>query len=57
MAPLGYGWAITPAAPGAARLQFAEGLLAQVRAMTGTEQLQLSQVLGSSLEHSDSALG
>ncbi len=39
------GQAITPAAPGAARLQFAEGLLAQVRAMTGTEQLQFMRDL------------
>ncbi|WP_035985624.1 orange carotenoid protein N-terminal domain-containing protein [Leptolyngbya sp. KIOST-1] len=39
------GRAITPAAPGAARLQFAEGLLAQVRAMAPTEQLQFMRDL------------
>ncbi|MGK7930200.1 MAG: orange carotenoid protein N-terminal domain-containing protein [Microcystaceae cyanobacterium] len=33
------GRSITPAAPGAARLQFAEGLLNQVRAMSADEQL------------------
>ncbi|MBE9139582.1 Orange carotenoid protein [Nodosilinea sp. LEGE 07088] len=39
------GRAITPAAPGAARLQFAEGLLAQVRDMTPSEQLQFMRDL------------
>ena len=39
------GRAITPAAPGAARLQFAEGLLAQVRAMVPSEQLQFMRDL------------
>lgn len=39
------GRAITPAAPGAARLQFAEGLLVQVRAMAPTEQLQFMRDL------------
>jgi hypothetical protein len=33
------GRSITPAAPGAARLQFAEGLLNQVKAMTPEQQL------------------
>jgi hypothetical protein len=39
------GRAITPAAPGAARLQFAEGLLALVRAMAQGEQLQFMRDL------------
>ena len=39
------GRAITPAAPGAARLQFAEGLLAEVRAMTSADQLQFMRDL------------
>lgn len=34
------GRSITPAAPGAARLQFAEGLLNQIKAMSHTEQLE-----------------
>jgi len=39
------GRAITPAAPGAARLQFAEGLLEQVKAMPHTLQLQFMRNL------------
>jgi hypothetical protein len=39
------GRSITPAAPGAARLQFAEGLLAQVKAMPHQEQLQFMRDL------------
>ncbi|WP_278002696.1 orange carotenoid protein N-terminal domain-containing protein [Nodosilinea sp. LEGE 06152] len=39
------GRAITPAAPGAARLQFAEGLLTQVRTMKPAEQLQFMRDL------------
>lgn len=39
------GRAITPAAPGAARLQFAEGLLEQVKAMPHQDQLQFMRDL------------
>ena len=39
------GRSITPAAPGAARLQFAEGLLEQVKAMTQEQQLQFMRDL------------
>ena len=39
------GRSITPAAPGAARLQFAEGLLAQVKALPPAEQLQFMRDL------------
>ena len=39
------GRAITPAAAGAARMQFAEGLLTQVRAMVPSEQLQFMRDL------------
>jgi hypothetical protein len=39
------GRSITPAAPGAARLQFAEGLLAQVNALAHPEQLQFMRDL------------
>jgi hypothetical protein len=39
------GRSITPAAPGAARLQFAEGLLAQVRDMPPADQLQFMRDL------------
>lgn len=39
------GRAITPAAPGAARLQFAEGLLNQVKAMPHSVQLQFMRDL------------
>lgn len=39
------GGAITPAAPGAARLQFAAGLLERVKAMSSEEQLQLQRDL------------
>jgi len=39
------GRAITPAAPVAARLQFAEGLLEQVKAMPHTLQLQFMRNL------------
>jgi hypothetical protein len=39
------GRSITPAAPGAARLQFAEGLLAQVNALPHSEQLQFMRDL------------
>ncbi|TVQ06987.1 MAG: Orange carotenoid protein [Leptolyngbya sp. DLM2.Bin27] len=39
------GRAITPAAPGAARLQFAQGLLTQVRDMAPADQLQFMRDL------------
>lgn len=39
------GGSITPAAPGAARLQFAEGLLEQVKAMPHSSQLQFMRDL------------
>ena len=39
------GRAITPAAPGAARMQFAEGLLNQVKAMPPQDQLQFMRDL------------
>jgi hypothetical protein len=39
------GRSITPAAPGAARLQFAAGLLADVKAMSHQEQLQFMRDL------------
>lgn len=39
------GRSITPAAPGAARLQFAEGLLAQVKALPQQDQLQFMRDL------------
>lgn len=39
------GRAITPAAPGAARMQFAEGLLQQVREMNPQAQLQFMRQL------------
>ncbi|MEO1067686.1 MAG: orange carotenoid protein N-terminal domain-containing protein [Cyanobacteria bacterium J06638_6] len=39
------GRAVTPAAPGAARLQFAEGLLTQVRTLPPGEQLQFMRNL------------
>lgn len=39
------GRSITPAAPGAARLQFAEGLLAQVKALPHQDQLQFMRDL------------
>ena len=39
------GGSITPAAPGAARLQFAEGLLARVQAMSSELQLQFMRDL------------
>jgi hypothetical protein len=39
------GRAITPAAPGAARLQFAQGLLEQVKAMPDNEQLKFMRDL------------
>lgn len=39
------GGAITPAAPGAARLQFAEGLLEQVKALPANEQLEFMRDL------------
>ncbi|MGK7944901.1 MAG: orange carotenoid protein N-terminal domain-containing protein [Microcystaceae cyanobacterium] len=39
------GRSITPAAPGAARLQFAEGLLNQVKAMTSEQQLSFMRDL------------
>lgn len=39
------GRSITPAAPGAARLQFAEGLLTQVKSLSHTEQLQFMRDL------------
>ena len=39
------GGAITPAAPGAARLQFAEGLLLQVQGMPPASQLQFMRDL------------
>ncbi|MES1021514.1 orange carotenoid protein N-terminal domain-containing protein [Gloeocapsa sp. BRSZ] len=39
------GRSITPAAPGAARLQLAEGLLSQIKAMSHAEQLQVMRDL------------
>lgn len=39
------GRAITPAAPGAARLQFAEGLLTQVKGLAPQDQLQFMRDL------------
>ncbi|MEM1309045.1 MAG: orange carotenoid protein N-terminal domain-containing protein [Cyanobacteria bacterium P01_C01_bin.70] len=39
------GRSITPAAPGAARMQFAEGLLEQVKAMPQQQQLQFMRDL------------
>lgn len=39
------GRSITPAAPGAARLQFAQGLLEQVKAMPDNEQLKFMRDL------------
>ncbi|HEY9668646.1 MAG TPA: orange carotenoid protein N-terminal domain-containing protein [Coleofasciculaceae cyanobacterium] len=39
------GRSITPAAPGAARLQLAEGLLAQIKQMSHAEQLQVMRDL------------
>jgi hypothetical protein len=39
------GRSITPAAPGAARLQFAEGLLNQIKQMSHNEQLQVMRDL------------
>ncbi|MDJ0714025.1 MAG: orange carotenoid protein N-terminal domain-containing protein [Prochloraceae cyanobacterium] len=39
------GTSITPAAPGAARLQFAEGLLDQIKQMSHQEQLQVMREL------------
>ena len=39
------GRSITPAAPGAARLQFAEGLLNQIKQMSHQEQLQVMRDL------------
>jgi hypothetical protein len=39
------GRSITPAAPGAARMQFAEGLLAEVRALPQQDQLQFMRDL------------
>lgn len=41
------GRSITPAAPGAARLQFAEGLLTEVKAMAPQDQLQFMRDLAS----------
>ena len=41
------GRSITPAAPGAARLQFAEGILAQIKKMAYDEQLQVMRDLAS----------
>ncbi len=41
------GRSITPAAPGAARLQLAEGLLNQIKQMSHTEQLQAMRDLAS----------
>ncbi|WP_013324473.1 orange carotenoid protein N-terminal domain-containing protein [Gloeothece verrucosa] len=39
------GRTITPAAPGAARLQFAEGLLNEIKQMSGDEQLKVMRDL------------
>lgn len=39
------GRSITPAAPGAARLQFAEGILAQIKEMSCDDQLQVMRDL------------
>ncbi len=41
----GIGTSITPAAPGAARLQFAEGLLNQIKEMPQQEQLEFMRNL------------
>lgn len=41
------GRSITPAAPGAARLQFAEGILAQIKKMAYDDQLQVMRDLAS----------
>ncbi len=42
---------ITPAAPGAARLQFAEGLLNQIKAMSHNEQLQYMRDLANKVNN------
>lgn len=44
------GRSITPAAPGAARLQLAEGLLNQIKQMTFDEQLQVMRDLANNVD-------
>ncbi|MDJ0598802.1 MAG: orange carotenoid protein N-terminal domain-containing protein [Crocosphaera sp.] len=43
------GRSITPAAPGAARLQFAEGLINQIKSMSQDEQLQAMRDLANKM--------
>ena len=45
------GRSITPAAPGAARLQFAEGLLNQIKQMSHHEQLQVMRNLANKVNN------
>ena len=45
------GRSITPAAPGAARLQFAEGLLNQIKQMSHDEQLQVMRNLANKVNN------
>ncbi len=44
------GRSITPAAPGAARLQFAEGVLKQIREMSNEDQMQVMRELASNAD-------
>ena len=44
------GRSITPAAPGAARLQFAEGILKQIREMSNADQMKVMQELASNAD-------
>ncbi|MDJ0725268.1 MAG: orange carotenoid protein N-terminal domain-containing protein [Prochloraceae cyanobacterium] len=44
------GRSITPAAPGAARLQFAQGLLEQIQAMSHEQQLEVMRDLAKKLD-------
>lgn len=46
------GRSITPAAPGAARLQLAEGLLQQIKQMSHDEQLQVMRDLAANIDTS-----
>jgi hypothetical protein len=48
------GKTITPAAPGAARLQFAEGLLNQIKQMPAAEQMQTMREIASRADTSSS---
>ncbi len=45
------GRSITPAAPGAARLQFAQGLLEQIQAMSHQEQLEVMRDLANKIDN------